>query len=62
MVVHNINSIAMVLPAMSIPSQYTYLATIVTPIEFHKLLTMSLLLPASGSNHGNNHRPFAEWK
>ena len=23
---------------------------------------MSLFLPASGSNHGNNHRPFAEWK
>ena len=30
--------------------------------EFHKLLNMSLVLLASGCNHGNNHRPFAEWK
>ena len=26
--------------------------------DFHKLLNMNLVLPASGGNHGNNHRPF----
>ena len=31
MIVHNSNSIAMALPAMSILSQYSFLATIVTP-------------------------------
>ena len=30
--------------------------------EFHKLLNMNWVLSASGCNHGNNYRPFAEWK
>ena len=41
---------------------FEYCQYVMRTFEFHKLLNMNLVLPASGCNHGNNHRPFAEWK
>ena len=41
---------------------FEYCQYVMGTFEFHKLLNMNLVLPASGCNHGNNHRPFAEWK
>ena len=38
---------------------FEYCQYVMGIFEFHKLLNMSLVLPASGCNHGNNHRPFA---
>ena len=39
---------------------FEYCQYVMGTFEFHKLLNMSLVLPTSGCNHGNNHRPFAE--
>ena len=41
---------------------FEYCQYVMRTFEFRKLLNMNLVLPASGCNHGNNHRPFAEWK
>ena len=41
---------------------FEYCQNVMGTIEFHKLLNMNLVLPASGCNHGNNHMPFVEWK
>ena len=41
---------------------FKYCQYVMGTFEFHKLLIMNLVLPASGCNHGNNHRPFTEWK
>ena len=37
---------------------FEYCQYVMGTSEFHKLLNMNLVLPASGCNHGNNHRPF----
>ena len=39
---------------------FEYCKYVIGTFEFHKLLNMNLFLPASGFNHGTNHRPFAE--
>ena len=41
---------------------FEYCQYVMGAFEFHKLLNMNWVLSASGCNHGNNHRPFAEWK
>ena len=41
---------------------FDYFQYVMGTFEFHKLLNMNLVLPASGCNQGNNHRHFAEWK
>ena len=41
---------------------FEYCQYVMGTFEVHKLLNMNLVLPVSGCNHGNNHRPFAEWK
>ena len=41
---------------------FEYCQYVMGTFEFHKLLKMNFVLPASGCNHGNNHKPFAEWK
>ena len=41
---------------------FEYCQYVMGTFEFHKLLNMNLVLPVSGCNHGNNGRPFAEWK
>ena len=41
---------------------FEYCQYVMGTFEVHKMLNMNLVLPVSGCNHGNNHRPFAEWK
>ena len=36
---------------------FEYCQCVIGTFEFHKLLNMNLVLPASGCNHENNHRP-----